>query len=85
MTFYPHCIFETTGIAFYVSYIHSTAMCVESMERAWKDNSNHTKYSKLLKSLLINRVLELKLRYVNYFEQQTGVHMLLEYLVLTKW
>ena len=30
----------------YVSYIHSRTMYLVPMERAWKDNSNHTKYIK---------------------------------------
>ena len=36
-----------SGIAFYVSYIHYKAMYVITMERAWKDDSNNTKYSKI--------------------------------------
>ena len=46
---FTRCIFETTygsGIAFYVSYIHSTTMYIVQIESAWKDYSNHTKYSK---------------------------------------
>ena len=45
-----HYNIETTygvyGITFYVSYIHSRTMCVLSMEIAWKNDSNQTKYSK---------------------------------------
>jgi len=32
---------------FYVSYIHSRTMYVVPIKRAWIDDSNHTKYSKL--------------------------------------
>jgi len=31
---------QDSGISFCVSYIHSQALCVLPMERAWKDNSN---------------------------------------------
>ena len=32
--------------AFYLSYLHSRTTYIVSLERAWKDNSNHTLYSK---------------------------------------
>ena len=35
-----------SGIAFYASFIQSRTMYVVQMERAWKDYSNHTKFSK---------------------------------------
>ena len=34
--------------AFYLIYIHSRTMNLISLERACKDDSNHTKYSKLI-------------------------------------
>ena len=66
------CIFETTlvgsGIAFYGSYIHSRTMYVKLVERAWRDDSNHTKYSKLQKFLQTYRVLEIRQRYAIIFK-----------------
>ena len=49
----PLFIFETSyggsWIIFYVSYIHSRNMYDVPMERAWADDSSHTKYSKSTK------------------------------------
>ena len=50
-TVLPSCMFETivwvSVTVFYVSFIHSRIMYVVPREKAWKDDSNHTKYSKL--------------------------------------
>ena len=37
---------QSSGIAFYVIYVHSRTMYVVPMERGWKDKSDHTKYLK---------------------------------------
>jgi len=41
-----------SGSVFYVSYIHSITMIVVPIERAGKDNSNHTKILKIAKNCL---------------------------------
>jgi len=41
---------QGSGIVFDLSYIHSRTMHVLPMERAWKDDSNHSKFSNSTKS-----------------------------------